>query len=226
MAEYYGATEGLGLPSPFATMNLDGGSVDYAKMNEGVHAMFEMVAFPDYGASEESGHPVYRDIECVRITVAGDKQTEVIHPVRDGIKRRFPDEYRAWKAGQEAPLHGAPLKEWTPLPASRCAEFVQAGIRTVEELAKLPDHIAQRHLDGAMWRSRAQAWLEQARSGSAVLKLAAENDRLKEEVARLAEMMERFAGGETAKPRAPRKRGRRPHAKAAPQALAESVSEA
>lgn len=47
--------------------------------------------------------------------------------------------YDAWKAGQEIPVAGTPLAAWPILSDEQRAAIMRTGIKTVEDLAELPD---------------------------------------------------------------------------------------
>ncbi|WP_395443572.1 hypothetical protein [Caulobacter sp. UC70_42] len=89
--------------------------------------------------SESEGRPVFEDKEFVEILVPGDRKTVVDTLVKDEHKRRWPREYAAFKAGQEVPVEGTPLEEWPQITRSQVEELKFAHIRTVEQLASLPD---------------------------------------------------------------------------------------
>lgn len=51
----------------------------------------------------------------------------------------FEPAYKAWKEGNEIPLNGTPLSAWAGLTRDHVKVLQQAGVRTVEEVAALPD---------------------------------------------------------------------------------------
>lgn len=158
----------------------DGGNVDYTEMNKGVTPIFFVEPVPDEKATEESGAVRMRELEMVRIVVAGDMLNVATSPVTAEIKQRFATQYDAWKAKrQEMHIDGTPLKNWPMIPAIRIAEFNAVGIFSVENLAAVADGNINRLADGRIWREKAKAWLESAKENGAAAKYAAENERLR-----------------------------------------------
>lgn len=128
------------------------------------------------------GHPVYDDVEFVKILVPGDRKTEWVGRVTDEHRRRFPQAYAAWKAGQEAPSEGFPLTEWSGITKGQVEELRFSRVLTVEQLATLPDDALTRSIamGGYQLREKAQRFLKQMEGSAETEALAAENARLRE----------------------------------------------
>jgi hypothetical protein len=157
-----------------------GGRVNYARQDDGVRPMFFTQPEQDFAATEKDGVPRFRDIELVRIVVAGDSSTMVCQPVDDAVKQRFPDQYRMWKQTREnRVVNGTPIKEWPLLTTLQVAEMTAAHIETVEELANLSDSNVTRIGEGRVWRAKAAAWLDSAKNGADSSRYAAENERMR-----------------------------------------------
>lgn len=183
----------LGVVSPFATVG-DFGQIDYAEMNKGVQPIFFTEPVPDHAASERDGVPRYRDEERVRIIVAGDQFNQAVHPVDDAIKARFPEHYARWQATKkDMHIDGTPLKQWPLLSPAQIAEFNALNILSVEMLAELSDGNVAKIFDGRQWREKAKAWLAQAKDGATATRLAAENDRMKQEIEALKARLNEIA---------------------------------
>lgn len=57
--------------------------------------------------------------------------------------------YKAWKAGQEAPINGTPLAAWNALTPEQAEVFKRNDIKTVEDISMLTDaHISRFPLPG------------------------------------------------------------------------------
>jgi hypothetical protein len=52
--------------------------------------------------------------------------------------------YKAWKSGQEIPIGGTPLGVWPGINEGQAAVFRAAGIKTVEQVASMPETIINR----------------------------------------------------------------------------------
>ena len=132
--------------------------------------------------SEQEGHPVYDDVEYVRIITPGDTRSEVIRAATPQHKREYAAQYAAFKEGITLAPEGSPLEHWPPLTPAQIANFKAVGIHTVEQLAEVSDgNLANLGQGGRTIRERAKAWLEQAGGGAPLDKLIAENEKLKAE---------------------------------------------
>lgn len=145
----------------------------------------------DGRASIDAGRDIFRNVERIRIVIPGAVASIVVKNVDDELRMRYADQYRAFKAGQEAPLSGTPLEEWPILNRAMIAELKHLQIRTVEELANLSD-LAVQHIGmgGTVLRERARAWLDEAQHEAFSAKLVAENDVLRSRVATLEQQVE------------------------------------
>ncbi len=82
-------------------------------------------------AQNPYGVEMFDPIEMREVFI--DKKTRLHQIVTDRIRHRFPEEYRRFKEGMEAP--GTPLSKWGVVPSHECATLFKAGIFTVEQLA-------------------------------------------------------------------------------------------
>lgn len=142
--------------------------------------------------SDTEGRDIFEDVEVIFIRAIGSRD-EVSNLVTDEHRREFADQYKAWRAGQEAPITGTPLDELPGVSQSFIDEMRSYGVRTVEQLAQLTDGIASQKPGWLTWRSRAQSWLDQAAtqaSSAAAEEARAENEKLKAEMADLRKMLE------------------------------------
>ena len=166
----------------------------------GVIPVFEMVPVELTAKSQEMGRPVFEDREHIHIFIAGDSRSEVFREVTDNDRQRFHEEYARFKQGieGEGQLVGTPIKEWPALKPSEVKEFEAMGLKTVEHIADMSDHVKQRFGMGANeYQAKAKAFLEAANGSAAATKLAGENEQLKSriddlerQIADLSEMME------------------------------------
>ena len=127
--------------------------------------------------TEREGKPVFEDIEYVTIRVPGDRKTEWDGRVTAEHRGRFPREYAAFKAQQELPTEGTPLREWAPVTRSQVLELAAANVKTVEQLANLPDDLLNKSVSmgGFALRDKAKRFLDQAAGAAIGERLAAEN---------------------------------------------------
>jgi hypothetical protein len=170
------------LPSPgapMATVN-EWGGVDYVAMNKGVTPLFFMIPVQDYAETERCGTPRFVNQECVRISMAGNVFEQPVLPVDDRVKERFADAYRSWKAGlQQKEIIGTPLTAWPLLNPVQVKEFQGMNILSIEDLAVVSDDNISRLPGGREWRTKANAYLNHAKSLGKIEVLTEENGALK-----------------------------------------------
>lgn len=158
------------------------------------YVTFERRAVEDRAASELAGHYKTKDVDFVIVTRPGsrdtvEKEAEVwVREIEQKSKSRpgqqaqvpstwgpaFRQAYEQWKAGEEIPTEGTPIKGWPLLSPGAQKELVHAGIRTVEDLAALPDGDLGGLGIGAMsYKQKAKAWLLSANdTGKAASQIA------------------------------------------------------
>lgn len=184
----------------------------------GIYAQFSIEPVEQTFKSQEAGRPIFEDREFVRIVIAGDKHTEVHREATETDKERFHEPYERFKRGlkDREQIEGTPLSEWAQIKASQVKEFEAINIFTVEHLAALSDTMKQNIGMGAHELvAAAKAYLESAKNNAVAGHLAAENERLRndmlilqEQVKALAERLEASETGERRGPGRPPKTAR------------------
>lgn len=186
-------------PSTFAAIN-EFGQVDYAPHNKGITPVFFIEPILDQAATEREGRTVYRDMERVRIYIAGDSLSAATHPVDGGIIARFREQYTAWKSTRSGVhITGMPLSKWPIATPAMIRECESLNIYSVEDLSVVSDSNISNLSEGRAVREKAIAWLKSATDGAAVMKYAAENERLRDDLVaatKRIEALERHLGGE------------------------------
>jgi hypothetical protein len=189
--------------STFAAINPFGG-VDYAPHNKGVTPVFFVEPILDPAATEKEGRTIYREKERVRIYIAGDPLSAATHPVDATIIARFPEQYNSWKSKKSGShIVGMPLSRWPMATPGLIKELEFLNIYSVEDLAAVSDGNIQNVTDGRAIREKAVAWLASAKDGAAAMRYAAENARLREEMAELRKAILSM-GGTVGEPKPPR----------------------
>lgn len=149
--------------------------------------------------SEKEGRPVFVERDMVRILVPGDRNTEHVSIVKEEHRKRWPQQYAAWKANQEAPLNGIPIAELPGIGAAQAEELRYGKVLTIEDLAGLPDELLSKvaPMNGKKLREKAQRHLDAIAGAAPMEKLAAENERqaatIEEMRAQMAEMQKTLA---------------------------------
>jgi hypothetical protein len=162
-------------------------ATDYSQMNRGVTPLFYVDWVTDYSAVEQGGAVKSREVEFVKILVAGDQWNQSVQPVTDELRERFAKEYERFKAGKQRreAIVGTPLSAWPAIGKGKLLEFEMLNVFTVENLAEISDANLSKIIDGRTWREKAKAWLVGHKDAAALMKYAEENERLREDVADL-----------------------------------------
>lgn len=185
----------IGMPGA-ANVTVDGasGQVTIADNNKGVTPIFFMEPVKNAAKTAEEGRPIFDLLERVMLRVAGDSFTQIVHPVDEAQKARFPEQYRRWKEQHQAmTVSGTPLRQWSALSPANVAEFEALGIFNVEGLAGLSDVNITRSQGLREWRAKAEAYLMTAKDTAVSVRFAEENMHLKSEIADLKRQMEELA---------------------------------
>lgn len=169
------------------------------------YVRFERKAVEDRTASVLKGSAVMKDVDYAIITPVGTKDeiprvvSEWLPHLTQQVKEmRLPPDheqhyrhaYERWKAGEELPLAGTPIKGWQVLSPSAQANVIAANIRTVEDLAAANGEATARIGMGAVeMKQKAENWLRASKDIGTVVQLNAalssENERLKAAVVAL-----------------------------------------
>lgn len=168
---------------------------------------FYVEAVPVSGSVENEGRPLYEDREFVELRHPGDRSYNFITEVNAEMKARFPQHYAHFKQGLAEPDYGTPIEKWPVLKPSEVLNLKAMAIRTIEDLATIPDSgLAHLGHAGRTLRDQAGAWLESAARGAGAVKAAKELEDAKAMVAlrdqQIADLAARLDALENKKPRA------------------------
>lgn len=152
-------------------------------------------------ASIEAGRPIYRDEEVVEIMFPGSRTVSAAI-VTDEHKRRFPRQYAAFKQGIEQKADGTPLSVLVWLTPSQIMEFAALNCTTVEQLAAMPDQLAQRFMGAHSMKQRAQAYLDAAKDAAPMLKLQAELEKRDDIIANMQKQLDELVAARAAESKA------------------------
>jgi hypothetical protein len=154
----------------------------------------------DNKLTKENGRPMFKDIECVEIRMAANKQTVAVFPAHevwewgevDGIRQeityamRFPEQYKRFKANEAQAMSGTPLEELPFLTQAKRSELKALSIYTAEALASLDGMpLKQLGMGGRELKNQATAYLAKATDSALVTRQAAEIEALKATIAGL-----------------------------------------
>lgn len=124
--------------------------------------------------SAQEGRPIFDEQDYIRIIVPGDKNTIIDTKVTPEYQSRFATQFEKYKKNQSQTVTGTPLEVWPQMTVGQVAELKAMNVHTVEQLAELPDNLAQRIMGSHDLRRRAAAFLDVAAGDAANSKMAAE----------------------------------------------------
>lgn len=145
------------------------GDANRFKDDHKLHVRFYMAPMLDREASAIADRAIFRQTEMVEIMMPGEKNNIIRDVVWDQHRQRFPEKYRAFKAGASQDS-GSPLTVLPFLDDSRIKELEFFNIRTVEQLAGMADTVKQRFMGGDRLSQQAQEWLDKFNSGGELRK--------------------------------------------------------
>lgn len=152
-----------------------GGGLPDSTAETGLVIRFELRPELNQAKSDAEARPVYDEVEYIEIRSPNDPLTIIERPVEAKDKALYPRAYKSFKEGTADAISGTPLKEWPPISKSLTEQLAFKGIRSVEQFAEISDDACQHLGHGFLTlRNKAIAWLEKAKDGSQVTKMAAE----------------------------------------------------
>lgn len=140
--------------------------------------MFERRAVEDRDATIKEGRYVAKDVDFVLVTPHGSKD-QIEAEVKDWLARQeqqvkelrleaswyqaYTRAYHAWKEGQELPLEGTPIINWSVISPAQVRMLQDLHILTVEVLAAANEEVIRRlGMGGRTLVDKAKDWLKQA----------------------------------------------------------------
>lgn len=182
------------------------------QQDERLFVLFDSKAVEDEEASRREGRPIFHDVDYIRIGQPGDASNIVHRPItdcgfrgqtcaqkRDGKHvpcdlHRFPRAYAAYKGGlDQHAATGTPLSAWPVLSKAQVEELKHFRVHTVEQLAELADSAIQNIGPIQSLKQQAKAFIEAAKGGQPIARLAAELNERDEQIAALQQAMKEQA---------------------------------
>ena len=133
-------------------------------------------------ASQQAGHPVFKDVDFISIVVPGDASSVVDRPASQNDITRFQEIYDRYKRNETEQIEGWKLESWPRLTQARVYEMKHLGFHTVEQLAMASDAQIGNVMEGQSLRAEAQAAVETAKDTATVQRFAAENEKLRADI--------------------------------------------
>jgi hypothetical protein len=134
--------------------------------------------------SIEAGRPIFDEIDLVKIIAPGSRDSFVGDATYD-YQQRFPQHWARYKTNQSQEEVGTPLNMLPWLTVAQVEEFRALSVKTVEQLAGMPDSVAQKFMGFHAIRQKAQSYLEAAKDSAPIHKMQAELQKRDDEIAQL-----------------------------------------
>lgn len=179
------------IPQHLMIMEREAGAPEHVPQ---VAVGFGPIPVEDPEKTAEAGHPVFKEVEFVKIAVPGDRQSLYMQPATDRDRQRFPRAYAAFKSRESNTLEGMPIEQWPQVTRALAMTLRAMNIHTVEALAEVHDgNLGNLGQQGRELRAKAAAFLKQAKDAASSQRLAAENAGLKDQIATLQQQFEHLA---------------------------------
>lgn len=166
---------------------IDPGTFEQSREYEGDNKLFVVFykgAKVNEQKSLEAGRPVHDDVDLIRIVVPGQRDT-VVAEADYTYQQRFPKQWAQYKANAEQIGSGTPLAEVTWLSPAQIADLRAMNVRSVEQLAAIPDSSSHAFMGFHGLKQRAAAYLEAAAGNAPLLKLQGELEKRDSQIAEL-----------------------------------------
>lgn len=167
------------------------------------YVMFREDTVLDKAATEKAGRPIHKPIILLEKIVPGDSLNRPVRPMRESDKDEYPQEWARFQQKQSNQIPGTPIEAVTWLSRTQIAEFKALNIFTVEQLATLPDSVANKIMGFNEVRGKAQSFLKASQDAAFTSKLEAELAKRDTEIAELKALLQN-------QPAAPQKKRGRP----------------
>lgn len=169
---------------------------------------FGLMPMQNEEKSSKAGHPVFVDVEFVKIVVPGDKQSILCQPSTDQYRQRFPKAYAAFQNREKKVTEGFPIEQWPQVTRATAMTLKGLHIHTVEALAEVHDsNLGNLGQQGRELRSKALAFVKQSQDSAAVHKMAEREEELKSTIQALQDQIADLA--KRVPQEEPAKRGRK-----------------
>lgn len=153
---------------------------------------FSQEARLDKRATVQDGINRYKNVEFITIRIPGDKTVSIHRPVVASDKVRFPLQYAAFKNSTGAAVVGTPLTMLLGITPARAKELEYFNVRTVEQLAAMPDGVGGAQMMGIQsLRQAAQAFVAAQKEQAPLLKVQAELTERDNQIAALQDTVQK-----------------------------------
>jgi hypothetical protein len=139
-------------------------------------------------------------VPFIRVTIPGDTNNIIEHKAGKEDQAKYPKAWEMFQRGESGGHSGTPLEQWPQITRSQVKEAKYFECHTVEQMSNLSDaHCQKLGMGFSELRNKAKAYLAAAAGTANSTAQAAENDRMRAELAdmkaQLAELSEKRAPG-------------------------------
>lgn len=151
---------------------------------------FHLHPVEDPIATAAAGRPIFVQHERVQIIQPGNPNSPVL-AVTDAERQRWPEQYAAFRKGEEVSVHGTPLEQWAYLPRNAVLELKAIDLHTVEQLAGLPDSALHKiGMAGRNIRDMAKAYMDDGAAQAITSEALARAERAEAQLAGLQKQVD------------------------------------
>lgn len=156
--------------------------------------------------TKKQGRPIFDEIDVCEVRFSGNREKVIHAPAHEVFRTdrdmegnmneityaiQFPEQYKAYKMGDQQQLRGTPTSELPFLSVSKRLELKALNIHTAEALAALDgNNLKMLGMGGRELKVQAQTYLDNAKGSADVVHqaslIAAQDERIRQLEARLA----------------------------------------
>lgn len=146
---------------------------------------FFVEAVEDVQASAREGRQIWKNEERIQYIMPGSPN-QPVERVNDRHRQEYPEEYAAFRRGEDMAANGIPLEQWPALRKAQVYELKALNVFTVEDCAALSDIAIQKiGIGGRQIRELAKAYLDDAYAQAELQKVTEERNRQSAEISEL-----------------------------------------
>lgn len=132
--------------------------------------VFYRDAVQNHSKTLEAGRPMFDDVDMIRIHTPGSRDT-VVSVADWGYQQRFSRQWEQYKRGVDQTTTGTPLDVVPWLTKAQVAELAAVNIKSVEQLAGMPDNVAQKFMNHHELKRQATNFLDAAKGAAPMLQM-------------------------------------------------------
>lgn len=178
---------------------------------------FEMESLLNKAVTDKEGVPTYDSVLVAYVAPVGQPKSEasieIERTLPDGTvienranKAKYAEQLRHYKAGTDAEALGTPLRDIPGMAPAMVQNMKARGIHTAEMLAAVTDGATSGVMGMWEWREKARKLIDAREKDAPFIKMQAENDELREQLASLQrQFADLAAASEKRGPGRPRK---------------------